>query len=259
MAKNTNKLFSNQGFYFGAIIFLLGFILMIARLALDLTSLNEQPIQKENLKDTTTEKRVSETLTSLQNQLDKKIKEETTLQNSVITQEKIKNLEILEHNPTKNRNGSIKAIEFIDFNCQKCLTDASFTNTILEYNEDIKLTTKLYNVDKNKNLNIANLAALVAAKNGKFFQFKEKILLTQKTDLNSVISYLAEIGIPLTTFRQEISNKPDLLLNNLTQDIYQGQSLNLNSYTIIINDKLFSDSIHSPNKLKDIGNYVDNL
>lgn len=255
----SNKtIFSNKGFYFGVVIFSLGIILMVARVMLDLQTLEEEkPVEKVQEKNKI-EQRISENIVSLQNQLDKKIEQPISNRDYKINQ-KTKHIEIFDHNPILNKSGNILVVEFVDLNCKECLEDAQRVNKSLTKDSFVKLVTKLNNVDNDKQLNVVNLAALCAAKEGKFFEFRNKVLQSDKINLDSIINILNETGVSLQTFRKSLSDRPDVFLNRLSQDIRQAQSFNVDSYTVIIEGVVFSDSVHSANKLDEVKGFIKAL
>ena len=168
-------------------------------------------------------------------------------------------LKIYDHNPIQNRDGIITAVEFIDFGCARCLVDANFAHRILKDNVNVKLISKLNNVEPEKNLHIANIASLVAAKENKFFKFREKQLTTASNDLNDIINNLETSGVSLRSFRRAITVSTDALLHNLAKDIAQAEHLGVTSYAIFINNRMFSDNPKSKYNLKDITVYLNNL
>lgn len=252
--KKQNELFSTKGFYLGVFIFLLGIIVMIARISIDLKNLKNQ--NTTNI--VSQEKQISDKIVSLQTKLDEKINEQISIKNEDTSNKKptIK-ITVFDHNPIKNKTGLITAIEFIDLNDQKDRDDAQFVNTILEYNKNIRLISKLNNKSENKELHIANLAAIVASENNHFFEFKNKLIKNNKHNMDYIITSLEKSGIDLRLFRKNIENNADVILRKLSQDINQAQSLKINNYTIVINGVIFSDNLKSKNKLKDIPTFLE--
>lgn len=255
MANNQNTLFSTKGFYLGVAIFSFGLCLMVARVVLEVNS-----YKQETKKPVQVNTQLDDNIKLLQEKLDKKIHEQE-LKPKMQFNKSIEDgqLEIFEHNPTENPAGIISVIEFIDFGCPSCMVDANFTHRILKGNENIRFISKLNNVDSNKKLHIGNIASLVAAKNNKFFEFREKQLISTKNDLNEIIDNLNSSGVSLREFRRSLTNNPDILLNQLAQDIAQAERLKVKSYTIFINNRMFSDDPKSQYNLKDITVYLNNL
>lgn len=253
MTKNQNDIFSTKGFLLGVAIFLLGIVLMTARVVIDLNELKKEKQQQEF----STEKKISDRIVSLQTKLDEKLKEQVIIKKDFESTEEVQKISIFEHNPILNEKGLITAIEFIDFNDIECLKDASFVNAMFSYNENIRLISKLANISENKNLHLGNLAGLVAAEKGKFFTFREKLLLNQKTNLDSIISDLDKSEVTLRDFRKILDDNSATILRKLSQDIYQAQTLKVKNYTIIINGIVFSEAESSKYKLKDIPTYLE--
>lgn len=256
MANNQNTLLSTKGFYLGVAIFILGLSLMIARVVLEVNSFKQEQTQSVEKPVNT----IDNNLKLLQQKLDQKIQEQELKPKAEFKQSvETGFLKVFDHNPVKNKAGIIKIVEFIDFGCSSCLVDANFANRILKNNDNIKLISKLNNTDENKQLHIANLAALTAAEQSKFFEFREKQLSSPKNDLNEIIDNLQASGISLRAFRRALTINPDFLLSNLAQDIAQAEQLNLKYYTIFINNRKFSDDPKSEYNLKDITVYLSNL
>lgn len=258
MTNYQNSLFSNKGFYLGVAIFIFGLILMITRVVMEVSTYTQQENQQvESANDS-----ISANIAKLQNQLDQKIQEQE-LEQVVKTdfKESIKqeDLKIFEHNPVQNYKGLITVVEFIDFGCPTCLVDANFANRILQDNESVKLVSKLTNLDANKQLHIANIASLVAADKNKYFEFRNKVLTSTKSDLNSIIDNLENSNVSLRDFRQALNNNSNELLTYLSQDIKQSENLKVKGYTVFINNRMFSDNENSKYKLKDITVYLNNL
>ncbi|HAG52505.1 MAG TPA: hypothetical protein DCL21_01825 [Alphaproteobacteria bacterium] len=256
MQNDQNSLFSTKGFYLGVAIFTLGLMLMIMRVAMDLSSYKKEP--EKTVKQSTIS--IDQNIQLLQEKLDKKILEqETTVK--VEFDESIQEgaLKIYDHNPIKNKQGIITAVEFIDFGCSSCLVDANFAHRILKDNVNVKLISKLNNVEPEKSLHIANIASLVAAKENKFFEFREKQLTTASNNLNDIINNLEKSGVSLRSFRRAITVSTDAILHNLAKDIAQAEHLDVTSYAIFINNRMFSDNPKSKYNLKDITVYLNNL
>tara|TARA_Y100001960_G_C14770605_1_gene879749 strand:+ start:2012 stop:2788 length:777 start_codon:yes stop_codon:yes gene_type:complete len=256
---NDNTIFSTNGFYFGVAVFALGLCLMVARVVLEVNDYNYN-IKESATKKEKTEKSIDESIQILQETLDKKIQEQEMLPTMNFDKSiESGSLKIFDHNPVENSAGIITVVEFIDFGCPSCLVDANFTHRILKGNENIRFISKLNNVDTDKQLHIANLASLVAASEDKFFEFREKQITSTESDLNAIIKNLDASGVPLREFRRALTLKPDLLLSNLAQDIAQAEHFKVKSYTIFINDRMFSDDPNSKYNLKDITVYLNNL
>ncbi|MCP4354136.1 MAG: thioredoxin domain-containing protein [Proteobacteria bacterium] len=257
MKNDKGNIFSDKGFYLGVSVFLLGLILMILRVVLDVNSIStDRHIEEKPLP----EQQISENINYLQNRLDEKLKEQEEKNNlSYSKEDKIKNIEIFEHNPIKNaKKGLISVIEFVDLNCISCLADAQFVDNILNKRNDIRFISKLSNTTPDKKLHFANLAGLIAAQEGKFFEFRQKLLSKRTITLETIIDDLEKSGVPLRTFRQAISKHSEELLNNLSQDINQYQELGLKEYTLVINGVIFSNDEKSQYQLSDIHGYLKN-
>lgn len=256
MANNQNTLFSTKGFYLGVAIFILGLGLMIARVILEVNDFKDEQTTSTEVKTNT----IDDNLKLLQQKLDEKIQaQELEPKEQFDKTIDPSTLEIFEHNPIKNPNGIIDVVEFIDLGCASCLVDANFAHNILKNNENIKLISKLNNTSEDKQLHIANLAGIVAAQNGKFFEFMDKQLASPQNNLNEILNNLEAIGIDLRTFRRSLTLNPDFLLSNLAQDIAQAERLKINSYAIFINNRMFSDDPKSEYSLKDMTIYLNNL
>jgi len=257
MKNDRVTIFSDRGFYIGVFVFLLGLVLMIFRVVLDINSISNS---KANENKTINMQQISENINFLQNELDEKLKEQEEKTKLFYSKEdKIKNIEIFEHNPIKNANKSlINVIEYIDLNCISCLADAQFVDSILNKRNDIQFISKLSNITSNEKLHFANLAALIANKNGKFFEFREKLLSKQSITLEIIIKTLEQSNVSLRTFRKNIVDHSEELLNYLSQDINQYQELNLKGYTIIINGIAFSSDENSKYQLSDFQRYLEN-
>lgn len=256
MTNYQNSLFSNKGFYLGVAIFIFGLALMITRVVMEVSTYTTQETQEQvSINDS-----ISQNIAKLQDQLDQKIQEqEQVVQSDFKESIKQEDLRIFEHNPVQNYKGLITVVEFIDYGCPTCLVDANFANRILQDNESVKLVSKLTNLDANKQLHVANIASLVAANKDKYFEFRNKVLASTGSDLNSIIDSLESSNVSLREFRQALTNNSNELLTYLSQDIKQSENLNVKGYTVFINNRMFSDDDSSKYKLKDITVYLNNL
>jgi hypothetical protein len=263
MANTNNSLFSTKGFYLGVAIFTFGLCVMIGRVILELDS-----FKNDNTKNLMSKKENSNSLNDklkvLQQELDKKIQSQELVIKSIPKDDfdnviETKAIKIFKHNPIKNKNGNITAIEFLDFGCKECIKDAILVDSILNDNTNIKIVSKLNNIDTDKQLNIENLAAITASQQGHFFEFKTNFLNSDSNDLKSIINSLEKSNISLREFRNSLTKNSDILLNYLAKDLSQAEKLKLNSYTIFINNRMFSNAIDSEYNLKDIPLYINSL
>lgn len=263
MANTNNSLFSTKGFYLGVAIFTFGLCVMIGRVILELDSFKNSNT-KTQISKLDNSNSLNDKLKVLQQELDKKIKSQELIVKSLPKDDfdktvETKSLEIFKHNPIKNKNGNITAIEFLDFGCKDCLKDASYVSSIINKNQNIKIITKLNNINIDKQLHIENLAAITASQQGHFFEFKENFLNSDSNDLKSIINSLEKSNISLREFRNSLTQNSDILLNYLAKDLSQAEKLKINSYTVFINNRMFSNNIDSQYNLKDIPLYINNL
>lgn len=258
MSNNQNTLFSSKGFYLGVAIFILGLVLMIARVVVEVNSYTSN--QSITTKTKNIDNNISENILKLQQKLDQKIEEQENMPKKDFSESvKQGELTVFDHNPIKNKKGIITVFEFIDFGCNTCLVDANFTHRLLKDNENIKFISKLNNTIDKKQLHVANIAALTAAKKGKYFEFREKMLTSTNSDLNKLITKLEDSGVTLRDFRKSLTDDSNSILNNLSEDISQAQKLKVKYYSIFINNRNFSDAEDSEYKLKDITVYLNNI
>jgi protein-disulfide isomerase len=109
-----------------------------------------------------------------------------------------------------NPNAKITLVEFADYECPHCRRFQPVLHQILdEFHNDVKLYFKHYPLPQHTNARLAAEAAVAAQKQGKFWQFQDKLWDKQDDLTPAEIEKMAkETGLDVTKFRQDIASEP---------------------------------------------------
>jgi protein-disulfide isomerase len=103
----------------------------------------------------------------------------------------------------------ITLVEFADYECPHCRRFQPVLHQILdEFRSDVKLYFKHYPLPQHNNARLAAEAAVAAQKQGKFWQFQDK--LWEKSDELTpaeIEKAAKEIGLDVTKFRQDMASE----------------------------------------------------
>ena len=109
-----------------------------------------------------------------------------------------------------NPSAKITLVEFADYECPHCRRFQPVLHQILdEFHNDVKLYFKHYPLPQHTNARLAAEAAVAAQKQGKFWQFQDKLWDKQDDLTPAEIEKMAkETGLDVTKFRQDIASEP---------------------------------------------------
>jgi len=109
-----------------------------------------------------------------------------------------------------NPSAKITLVEFADYECPHCRRFQPVLHQILdEIHNDVKLYFKHYPLPQHTNARLAAEAAVAAQKQGKFWQFQDKLWDKQDDLTPAEIEKMAkETGLDVTKFRQDMASEP---------------------------------------------------
>jgi protein-disulfide isomerase len=108
-----------------------------------------------------------------------------------------------------NPNGKITLVEFADYECPHCKRFQPVLRQVVEdFPNDVKLYFKHYPLPQHTNARLAAEAAVAAQKQGKFWQFQDK-LWDHQDDLGpaEIEKVAKESGLDLSKFRQDLASE----------------------------------------------------
>ncbi|MEA2697220.1 MAG: hypothetical protein QOI66_1491, partial [Myxococcales bacterium] len=100
----------------------------------------------------------------------------------------------------------VTLVEFADYECPHCKRFQPVLRQILdEFHGEVKLYFKHYPLPQHTNARLAAEAAVAAQKQGKFWQFEDKLWVNQDSLSPAEIEkYAKESGLDVTKFRQDL-------------------------------------------------------
>jgi len=120
-----------------------------------------------------------------------------------------KKIDIAEAPMKGNPSARITLVEFADYECPHCRRFQPVLHQILdEFRSDVKLYFKHYPLPQHTNARLAAEAAVAAQKQGKFWQFQDK--LWEKSDELTpaeIEKAAKEIGLDVAKFRQDLASE----------------------------------------------------
>jgi protein-disulfide isomerase len=136
----------------------------------------------------------------------------------------------------------ITLVEFADYECPHCRRFQPVLHQILdEFRSDVKLYFKHYPLPQHTNARLAAEAAVAAQKQGKFWQFQDKLWEKSEELTPAEIEKAAkEIGLDVTKFRQDMSSEP--VKARVQKDRSDGAAAGLQATpTLYINGREYTD------------------
>ena len=141
-----------------------------------------------------------------------------------------------------NPSAKITLIEFADYECPHCRRFQPVLHQILdEFHNDVKLYFKNYPLPQHSNARLAAEAAVAAQKQGKFWQFQDK-LWEKSDDLSpaEIEKAAKEVGLDVTKFRQDMASEP--VKARVQKDRADGSAAGIQATpTLYINGREYTD------------------
>ena len=147
-------------------------------------------------------------------------------------------------------SGRVVIVEFADYECSHCKAAQPLMQTLLANDaNDITLYFKHFPISSNNALNAA-LAAAAAQKQGKFWQFSDKVWENSDHLTPAVLESLAkEIGLDFSRWYGDVGS--DEVRSHVQRDKTEARSLEIHrTPAIFINGRRYSDEVDVPS-LKD--------
>ena len=139
-------------------------------------------------------------------------------------------------------SAKITLVEFADYECPHCRRFQPVLHQILEeFRSDVKLYFKHYPLPQHTNARLAAEAAVAAQKQGKFWQFQDK-LWEKSEDLTpaEIEKAAKEIGLDVPKFRQDIAS--EAVKARVQKDRSDGAAAGLQATpTLYINGREYTD------------------
>ena len=136
----------------------------------------------------------------------------------------------------------ITLVEFADYECPHCKRFQPVLHQILdEFRSDVKLYFKHYPLPQHTNARLAAEAAVAAQKQGKFWQFQDK--LWEKSDELTpaeIEKAAKDIGLDVAKFRQDMASEP--VKARVQKDRSDGAAAGIQATpTLYINGREYTD------------------
>ncbi len=141
-----------------------------------------------------------------------------------------------------NPSAKITLIEFADYECPHCRRFQPVLHQIMdEFRSDVKLYFKHYPLPQHTNARLAAEAAVAAQKQGKFWQYQDKLWEKSEELTPAEIEKAAkEVGLDLTKFRQDVASEP--VKARVQKDRSDGQAAGIEATpTLYINGREYTD------------------
>jgi protein-disulfide isomerase len=142
-----------------------------------------------------------------------------------------------------NPNARITLVEFADYECPHCKRLQPVLRQIVdEFPNDVKLYFKHYPLPQHPNARLAAEGAVAAQKQGKFWQYQDKIWDHQEDLGPAEIEKVAkETGLDVSKFRKDIAS--DAVKARVAKDHDEGSTIGLQATpTLFIDGREYTDS-----------------
>lgn len=106
-------------------------------------------------------------------------------------------------------DAKVTVVEFSDFECPYCSRAADVTNQVKKkYGDKIRFVFRQYPLSFHHNARVAAAASLEAHKQGKFWEFHDKLFANQRSlDRDSLEGYAKELKLDLVKFKAALDDK----------------------------------------------------
>ena len=142
-----------------------------------------------------------------------------------------------------NPNAKITLVEFADYECPHCKRLQPVLRQIVdEFPNDVKLYFKHYPLPQHPNARLAAEGAVAAQKQGKFWQYQDKIWDHQEDLGPAEIEKVAkETGLDVSKFRKDLAS--DAVKAKVDKDHDEGTTIGLQATpTLFIDGREYTDS-----------------
>ncbi len=154
----------------------------------------------------------------------------------------VKKIDVTDAPMKGNPNAKITLIEFADYECPHCKRFQPVLHQILdEFRTEVKFYFKNYPLPQHTNARLAAEAAVAAQKQGKFWQYQDK--LWEKSDELTpaeIEKAAKEAGLDVAKFRQDMAS--EAVKARVQKDRNDGQSAGIQATpTLYINGREYTD------------------
>src|SRR5436190_13358462 len=153
-----------------------------------------------------------------------------------------KKIDVSDAPMTGNPNAKITLVEFADYECPHCRRFQPVLHQILdEFRSNVKLYFKHYPLPQHTNARLAAEAAVAAQKQGKFWQYQDKLWEKSEELTPAEIEKAAkDVGLDVTKFRQDMASEP--VKARVQKDRSDGQAAGIQATpTLYINGREYTD------------------
>ena len=147
--------------------------------------------------------------------------------------------------PSKGNPGArVSIVEFVDYECPHCRLAQGLLRQAMEaYPNDVKIYFKHYPLSSHTNARIAAEAATAAHKQGKFWNYNDKVWAVSDMLSPAALDKIAkEAGLDMAKFRADKDG--DDIKNRVQKDRDEGHALGITSTpTIYLNGRKYADHL----------------
>ena len=137
---------------------------------------------------------------------------------------------VADHTPfTGYKEAPVVLVEFSDFGCPACKSFHPLVTELAEKNPDhLKVAWRHFPLPQHKNAKEASIAAQAANKQGKFWEYAEKLFDNQGSfERDDFLRYAEEVGLDVVTF--ETDYEDPVLQKQVNDDLRVASNLKINS------------------------------
>ena len=124
------------------------------------------------------------------------------------------------------KNAPVTIFEFSDFQCPYCSRgNATIQEVLREYGDKVQVVFKAFPLPFHKEAEPAHRAALAAGKQGKFWEYHDKVWTNQQAlkDPTTLEKYAQELGLNMAKFKQDMES--DAIKQQVQAEMKEGQEV----------------------------------
>ena len=141
-----------------------------------------------------------------------------------------------------NPNAPVTLVEFVDYECPHCKRVQPVLRQVLEeFGDEVKVSFKHYPLPSHANARPAAEAAVAAQKQGKFWQYSDKIWANADALTPAMLESIAkDVGLDVGKWRKDFESEE--VKERVQKDRTEGGGLRINmTPTLFLNGRLYSD------------------
>jgi protein-disulfide isomerase len=158
--------------------------------------------------------------------------------NQPLDEEKSKMIADGDHPSFGPENAAVTIVEFSDFQCPYCSEAASAVQQVREkYEDKARFVFRQFPLSFHQDAHLAAQAALAAHKQGKFWEYHDKLFANQEQlGREELETYAKDVGLNMTQFKSALDN--NLYAQQVDDDLELGKTVYVQGTpTIFINGK----------------------